>query len=136
MMCAVLLGSCVIYMQTTIVDAFEMLRSTGGASGTIAQFIETQDDDPGTKVFWARYYQAVDELRAAWGEPIYEGIGARAGYRGTAPDAIRGVTYANALRFAWWRTGFGEAGILLTGHDADTLLFLTIAVSGGVDPVS
>ena len=115
-------------MTKTIVEEFETLRSTGRRYAIIAQFTETQDDDPGTQAFFSRYHQAVDLLRSAWGEPVYEGIGPRAGYQGSGPGAIRCMTYSHALRFAWWQTESSAAAILLTGHDADTLLLMEIAV--------
>ena len=87
---------------------------------------------------WARYHEAVAEVRSVWGEPelgptgsAYEGPGSRAGYKGDCPslDEYFRQLYGQALRIGWWkREGFVHA-VMVTGHDANTLQLLQLAVA-------
>jgi hypothetical protein len=90
------------------------------------------------KQFWAKYHEAVREVRQVWGEPelgptgsAYEGPGWRAGYQGDCPsaDVYFRQLYCQALRIGWWkREGFVYA-VMVTGHDANTLQILRLAVA-------
>jgi hypothetical protein len=83
------------------------------------------------KVFRNNYNQAVAEVRKVWGEPDYEGPGMRAGYQGVCPsaDEFFSQLYCKALRISWWkRDGYVHA-IMVTGHDANTLQTLRLAVA-------
>lgn len=92
--------------------------------------IRTHVDHEGNsaaQAFWTHYDQAIQEVRSAWGEPEYQGVGPRWGYKGPAP--CTGLdSYESAVQIAWWRTAGGVAAVMVTGHDADTLLILQLAV--------
>jgi hypothetical protein len=123
-------------MSDTIIDALTELRSEP-AGQLRSKAIESSNNVAEEKV-WARYHEAVAEVRRAWGEPElggtgygYEGPGWRAGYKGDCPsseDYFRQLYY-QALRIGWWkREGFVHA-VMLTGHDANTLHLLQLAVA-------
>jgi hypothetical protein len=123
-------------MGDTTVDTLTDLRSQPTEllrSKTLAS-----SNDVGEENVWARYHEAVAEVRQVWGEPElggtgygYEGPGWRAGYRGDCPSS--GVyfrqLYCQSLRIGWWkRAGFVHA-VMLTGHDANTLQMLQLIVA-------
>jgi hypothetical protein len=105
----------------------ELWSSTNERSRILDSFIERMDDGPEEKKFWASYEDAVAQVSGVWGEPEYSGIGPRWGYKGPGPGSgIR--DYGSAVRISWWRADKFVAVVMVTGHDADTLLFLTLAV--------
>src|SRR6516164_7078528 len=121
-------------MSNTIVDSLNELRSQPTAQRRAKTLASSNDAEE--QQVWARYHEAVSEVRQAWGEPelgpvgsAYEGPGWRAGYKGECPsqdDNFRQV-YCKALRIGWWtREGFVHA-VLVTGHDANTLQILQMA---------
>jgi len=84
------------------------------------------EDDPVEKEFWAKYEDAIEQVRRVWGEPAYEGRGPRWGYKGDSPAS--GLSdYGHAIRIGWWRTGEFITVVMATGHDADTMLCLILA---------
>jgi len=139
-------------MSNTIVDLLNELRSQRAGhlrSKTLASSGEVAE----AKV-WAGYHEAVAEVRRVWGEPAFEGPGSRAdlspdgvrrvygepasegpgwraGYKGDcpSPDLYFWQLYCQALRIGWWkRDGFVNA-VMVTGHDANTLQILQLAVA-------
>ena len=123
-------------MSNTIVNTLKELRSQPEILlryNTLAS-----SNDIAEEQVWAWYHEAVAEVRRAWGEPElggtgygYEGPGWHAGYKGDCPsseDYFRQLYY-QALRIGWWkREGFVHA-VMLTGHDANTLHLLQLAVA-------
>jgi hypothetical protein len=123
-------------MSNTIVDILNELRSQP-AKHLMYKTLASSNDAVEEEV-WARYHEAVAEIRRAWGEPElggtgygYEGPGCRAGYERDCPssyDYFRQLYY-KALRIGWWkRDGFVHA-VMVTGHDANTLQILQMAVA-------
>jgi hypothetical protein len=123
-------------MSNTIVDALTELRSQ--PAGPHRFRILASSNDVAEQKVWARYHEAVAEVRRAWGEPelgpigsAYEGPGRRAGCNGDCPcpDEYFRHLYGQALRIGWWkRAGFVHA-VMVTGHDANTLHLLQLAVA-------
>ena len=123
-------------MSNAIVDALAELRSK--PAGSLSSKTLESSNDVGEDKVWAKYHEAVAEVRAVWGEPelgpmggAYEGPGWLAGYKGDCPsedDYFRQL-YCHALRIGWWkRVGFIHA-VMMTGHDAKTLQMLQLAVA-------
>jgi hypothetical protein len=123
-------------MSNTVVDTLTELRSQPAEqfrSKALASSNDVAEEDD-----WLRYQEAVAEVRRVWGEPelgptrtAYEGPGWRAGYKGDcpSPDEYFRQFYCQALRIGWWkRAGFVHA-IMVTGHDANTLQMLQLAVA-------
>jgi hypothetical protein len=113
-------------------------------------------NDVGYEKVWARYHEAVAEARRVWGEPAYEGPGRRAdrspdgvrrgvygesddqwraGYQGDCPssDEYFEQLYNQALRIAWWKGESFVHAVMVTGHDANTLQILRLAVAEAKD---
>jgi len=119
-------------MSDTIVDALIELRSQPRTT-----VLESSNNVAEEKV-WARYHEGVAEVRRVWGEPelgpigsAYEGPGWRAGYECDcpSPDEYFRQLYRQSLRIGWWkREGFVHA-LMVTGHDANTLQMLQLAVA-------
>jgi hypothetical protein len=77
-------------MNNTTVDALTELRSQ--AAGHLRSKTLASSNDVAEETVWARYHEAVAEVRRAWGEPelgstgsAYEGPGWRAGYERDCP---------------------------------------------------
>ena len=104
-------------MTANMITAFDTLRQSGNSLALLDTLI---DDSPynskGDDFVATRYEGAVEELRAAWGEPAY---------RGPGPDSIQGYS---ALVSAWWQSGEKWAVIFVTEHDAGSLLNLWICL--------
>jgi hypothetical protein len=128
-------------MSNTIVDTLSELRSR--PAGHLRSKTLASSNDCAQEKVWAGYHEAVAEVRRVWGEPElgpagggYEGPGWRAGYRGDcpSPDEYFRQLYGQALRIGWWkRAGFVHA-VLVTGHDANTLQMLQLAVAETREP--
>lgn len=85
------------------------------------------ENDPVEQQLWLKYRDSVDQVRRAWGEPEYEGEGPRAGYQGSlTADMVS--NWSSALRIAWWPRDGHTAAVMVTGHDANTLLILQLAL--------
>ena len=118
-------------MSNTIVDTLAELRS-------IRSKPLVSSNDVAEEKVWTTYHEAVATVREVWGEPelgptgsAYEGPGWRAGYKGDcpSPDLYFWQLYCQALRIGWWkRDGFVNA-VMVTGHDANTLQILQLAVA-------
>jgi hypothetical protein len=114
-----------------------MRLRTQPAGHLSSKALASSNDVAGKKI-WARYHEAVAELRRVWGEPelgpsgrSYEGPGWRAGYQGDCPssDEYFRQLCCQALRIGWWQhEGFIYA-VMVTGHDANTLQILRLAVA-------
>jgi hypothetical protein len=123
-------------MINRLLDSFNDLRSQPAAH-LRSRILASSNDVPGEKV-WATYHDAVAEARRVWGEPelgptgsAFEGPGWRAGYKDNcpSPDEYFRQLYSQALRIGWWkRAGFVHA-VMVTGHDANTLQILQLAVA-------
>jgi len=119
-------------MSDTIIDTLIELRSQPRT-----KVLESSNNVAEEKV-WARYHVGVAEVRRVWGEPelgpigsAYEGPGWRAGYEFDcpSPDGYFRQLYSQSLRIGWWkREGFIHA-LMVTGHDANTLQLLQLAVA-------
>jgi hypothetical protein len=108
--------------------AFRSKTLVAVGQGTDSQGQENVAEE---KVFWSKYDQALAELRKVWGQPDYDGPGWREGYKDAcpSPDEFFWQLYSKALRIAWWkRDGFVHA-VMVTGHDANTLQKLRLAVA-------
>ena len=134
-------------MSHKVVDTLNELRSQPAGLHKVSDgpvFVDRRSktlassDDVTEEEVWARYHEAVAEVRRAWGQPelgptgyAYEGPGWRAGYKGECPspdESLRHL-YCQALRIGWWkRAGFVHA-VMVTGHDANTLQILQLAVA-------
>jgi hypothetical protein len=127
-------------MGQTIVDSWNELRSQ--PAGHLRSKTLASSNDVLEEEVWAGYHEAVAEVRRVWGEPelgptgsAYEGPGWRAGSKGACPSADESFRqlYSQALRIGWWRReGFVHA-VLVTGHDANTLQILQLAVAEAQD---
>jgi hypothetical protein len=134
-------------MSNTIVDTLNELRSQPAGLHQVPDspvFVHPRSktlassNDVAEEKVWAKYHEAVAEVRSVWGEPElgptgggYEGPGWRAGYQGDCPSAEEYFRqlYCQALRIGWWkREGFVHA-VMVTGHDANTLHILHLAVA-------
>ena len=134
-------------MSNTIVDTFNLLRSQPAGLHKVSDgpvFVHLRSralassNDVAEEEVWAKYHEAVAELRRVWGEPElgptgygYEGPGWRAGHKGDcpSPDEDFRQLYYKALRIGWWKCeGFVHA-VMVTGHDANTLQILQLAVA-------
>ncbi len=123
-------------MSNPIVDALTELRSQ--TAGHRWSKILVSSNEVAEEKVWATYHEAVAEVRRDWGEPelgpigsAYEGPGWRAGHRGECPSSEEYFRqlYCKVLRIGWWkRAGFIHA-VLVTGHDANTLQILQLAVA-------
>ena len=116
-------------MSNTIVDILNELRSQ--RAGHLRSKALASSGDVAEAKVWAGYHEAVAEVRRVWGEPAFEGPGWRAGYKGDcpSPDLYFWQLYCQALRIGWWkRDGFVNA-VMVTGHDANTLHILELAVA-------
>jgi hypothetical protein len=80
---------------------------------------------------WAGYHEAMAEVRRVWGVPAFEGPGWRAGFKGDcpSPDLYFWQLYCQALRIGWWKRDRFVNAIMVTGHDANTLQILQLAVA-------
>jgi len=123
-------------MSNKIVDTLTELRSQ--PVGPLRfKVLECSNNIAEEKV-WGRYHEGVAEVRRVWGEPelgpigsAYEGPGWRAGYERDcpSPDESFRQLYTQSLRIGWWkREGFVHA-LMVTGHDANTLQLLQLAVA-------
>ena len=134
-------------MSITIVDTLNQLRSQPAGLHKVSDgpvFVNLRSktlassNDVAEEEVWAKYHEAVAEVRRAWGQPelgptgyAYEGPGWRAGYKGDcpSPDEYFRQLYSQALRIGWWkRDGFVHA-VMVTGHDANTLQLLQLTVA-------
>jgi hypothetical protein len=134
-------------MSNTIVDTLNELRSQPAGLHKVSDgpvFVNLRSkslassNDVAEEEVWAKYHEAVAEVRRAWGQPelgptgyAYEGPGWRAGYKGDcpSPDELFRQLCCQALRIGWWkREGFVHA-LMVTGHDANTLQLLQLAVA-------
>jgi hypothetical protein len=123
-------------MSNPIVDALTALRSQ--PPGHPRSKSLASSNDVAEEKIWTRYHVAVAEARLVWGEPelgpvgsAYEGPGWRAGYQNECPSPDEGFRqlYCQALRIGWWQcAGFVHA-IMVTGHDANSLHILQLAVA-------
>ena len=123
-------------MSNPIVDTLTELRSQ--PAGPARSKALASSNDVAEEKVWARYHEAAAEVRRVWGEPelgpvgsAYEGPGWRAGYKGDcpSPDEYFRQLCGQALRIGWWkRAGFVHA-VMVTGHDANTLQLLQLAVA-------
>ena len=123
-------------MSNEISDTLTDLRSQPAGPSRYKALASSNDVEE--EKVWARYHEAVAEVRKAWGEPelgpvggAYEGPGWRAGYTGDcpSPDEYFRQLCQKALRIGWWkREGFVHA-VMVTGHDANTLQILQLAVA-------
>ena len=123
-------------MSDTIVDTLTGLRSQ--PAGPLRFKVLESSNDVAEEVVWSRYHEAVAEVRRVWGEPelgpvgsAYEGPGWRAGCKCDCPSPDEDFRYlfCKSLRIGWWkREGFIHA-LMVTGHDADTLQLLQLAVA-------
>src|SRR5262249_39437055 len=123
-------------MSNTIVNPLNELRSQPAwhlRSKTLAS-----SNDVAQEKVWARYHEAVAGLRRVWGEPElgptgrgYEGPGWRAGYQGDcpSPDEYFRPLYCQSLRIGWWQRAGLVHAVMITGHDANTLQILQLAVA-------
>ena len=123
-------------MSNTIGDTLNALRSQP-AGHLRSKTLASTNYVPEERI-WERYHEAVAALRRDWGEPelgpkgrAYEGPGWRAGYQGDCPSSGEYFLqlYRQALRIGWWqRAGFVYAA-MVTGHDANALQLLQLAVA-------
>ena len=123
-------------MSHSIVQTLTELRSQ--AAGPPRTKALASSNDIAEEKVWARYHEAVADVRRVWGEPelgptgsAYEGPGWHAGYKGDcpSPDEYFRHLHFQALRIGWWkREGFVHA-VMVTGHDANTLQLLQLAVA-------
>ncbi|KAI9134251.1 hypothetical protein [Acaryochloris sp. CCMEE 5410] len=67
------------------------------------------------------------ELCSVLGQPIYSGL--RSAQETDLSPQKYFFEYQSALRFVWWEHGNLEVLLMITGHDADTLQLLRIAIS-------
>jgi len=134
-------------MSSTIVETLNELRSqppefhkTPSGPGIVNLRSKTlvSSNDVGEDKVWAGYHEAVAEVRQAWGEPelgptgsAYEGPGWRAGSKGDcpSPDEYFRQLYCQALRIGWWKREGSVHAVMVTGHDANTLQLLQLAVA-------
>ena len=123
-------------MSNTIVETLNEMRSQP-AGPPRSKTLASSNDIAEEKV-WARYHEAVAEVRRAWGEPelgptgsAYEGPGWRAGCQADcpSPDEYFRQLYCQALRIGWWKRERFVHAVLVTGHDANTLQILQLAVA-------
>jgi hypothetical protein len=122
-------------MSNSIVDTLSELRSQAG--GQFRSKTLVSSNDVAEEEVWDGYHEAVSAIRRVWGEPelgptgaAFEGPGWRAGCKAECPSADEYFRqlYCQALRIGWWkREGFIHA-IMVTGHDANTLQILRLAV--------
>ena len=96
-----------------------------------ATTLRMRKSGPGITRPWPRFGGPGGEPELGGTGYGYEGPGWRAGYRGDCPspyDYFRQL-YCQALRIGWWkREGFVHA-VMVTGHDANTLQILQLAVA-------
>ena len=72
---------------------------------------------------YAFYNLAVSHLEAKLGVSIYKGKGGGNVYcKATRPSQIGYHDYSHSLEMAWWEMNDDIFYVLLTGHDADSLL--------------
>ena len=134
-------------MSNTIVDTLNELRSQPAGfykvpdgPGVVDLRSKTlaSSNDVGEDQVWARYHETVADVRRLWGEPelgptggAYEGPGWRAGYKGDcpSPDEYFRQLYCQALRIGWWKREGSVHAVMVTGHDANTLQLLQLAVA-------
>ncbi|MGB4775583.1 MAG: hypothetical protein WBP45_10445 [Daejeonella sp.] len=74
------------------------------------------------------YLNFIKDLVTEFGNPTYQGAGPRRDYKGIAPKHWT-MHYRSAIDLAWWKKDSYTIFIMLTGHDADTLRQLIVAVS-------
>ena len=76
------------------------------------------------------YHAAVSQLERRFGVPHYRGKGPR-GHAGAPRLSVTGLHhgYNSALDVTWWRLPERVVGLMITGHDADTLQCLALTVS-------
>jgi hypothetical protein len=123
-------------MTDTIVDTLNELRAQ--PAGHLRYKTVRSSNDVAEDEIWTRYHEAVAELRRVWGEPelgptgrAYEGPGWRAGYQTDcpSPDEYFRHLYCQALRIGWWQHAGFIYAVMVTGHDANTLQLLQLAVA-------
>ena len=114
-------------MSEKIIETLYALRAANRQWQELDSFVERWDKDPEVETLWTRYREIVSAVRDAWGEPEYEGIGPRWGYVGSGPET--GLEdYSHTVRMSWWRKEDFLAAVMVTGHDADSLFVLQLAV--------
>ncbi len=118
-------------MVANVLDVLDELRSRAGAADRWVELDRcAPDTGPEERAFFARYEEAVDQVRSRWGEPVYEGLGPRRGYKGPGPGGDL-IYYNSAVRIAWWQLDDCVTVVMATGHDADSLFCLILAVVAG-----
>jgi hypothetical protein len=92
--------------------------------------LASSNDVPEEKL-WDRYREVVAQVGQLWEQPAYEGPGARAGHKDDCPSADEYLRelYTKALRIAWWKRDRFVHAVILTGHDANALQMLHLAVA-------
>ena len=111
--------------------AFAALSRAGRGEATLDQLIDPTPDNALVRRFVAeRYGGALETLQRAWGEPTWEGaVRPRDRYTGPPPWSGLYAGYWDAIRAAWWRRDGGWSVLLVSAHDAGSLVFLSAAVS-------
>jgi len=121
-------------MSAKIVEAFEALLAENRCFQELDSFVESRHKDPEVETLWATYREIISEVRGVWGEPEYEGIGPRWGYVGSGQET--GLEdYSHAVQMSWWRRDGFLAAVMVTGHDADSLFVLQLAMVKPVSPL-
>lgn len=113
-----------------VVEAFDELRRSGGDELFIGGCIDsTPDNSVGGRFVAEHYHGAVERLRREWGDPFWEGpVGSRGSYRGPAPWPRLDGGYYRAIRAAWWRRHGSWSVVMVTSHDAGSIVTLDIAI--------
>ena len=75
-----------------------------------------------------KYIEFVLKVNFKYGEPIYNGEGPMHNSGAPTPKCYF-EEHESALRCAWWKHENQEIMLSITGHDADTLQFILVAVS-------
>jgi hypothetical protein len=129
-------------MSNVIVNTLDDLQSQ--AEGQLRSKTLVSSNDVAEEEIWGRYHEAVNEVRRVWGEPelglrgaAYEGPGWRAGYQGDCPSPDEGFCqlYCQALRIGWWKRSGSILAVIVTGHDANSLQMLRLAVARAREPI-
>ncbi|WP_212663361.1 hypothetical protein [Acaryochloris marina] len=73
------------------------------------------------------YVTTEQELCLVLGQPIYSGL--RSEQETDLSPQKYFFEYQSALRYVWWEHGDLEVLLMITGHDANTLQLIRIAIS-------
>jgi hypothetical protein len=116
-------------LNGTIVQTFERINDTGDRVTVVRTYIWAGgENEPEEQAIKDAYKAAVLEVKQVWGEPEYEGFGPRHGY-GSKYDGPAFDSIGSAIQVTWWNRQHFLAAVMLTGHDADSLLVLQLAVA-------